>query len=254
MMKKIFNKKTAGIGVLAAILLIGMIAPSLPIATAIHQPNHNPGGGGGGGGGGQAYIYDCEGTFNTSAELDIPEGTTEVRVKDGQTCNIYAEDNIEIPGDIKVGQGSTLQIGTMPTALTGGVVKTLTINGDIISDGGDYIRIEGVDGNSIEITGSVQIKNTANGVTVNFANIGGNSQFFNNENSYSITRSTIDGNVQVKDNSIPNDAGMYHNLSGNIILGNLQCSGNDPAPEAVFHGLNTVTGKAQGQCSGLEFP
>jgi len=151
--------------------------------------------------------------------------------------------------------------------MNGGVIATLTVNGDIVSNGGDFVKIEGtcevpipvndcVEGteNLVTITGSVKIQNTANGVKVHFADIGANSQFYKNENSYSIVQSSIDGNVQVKDNSIENEEGVYHNFSGNTITGNLQCSGNDPAPEAVGFGLNDVGGKAQGQCSGLEIP
>jgi len=231
MMKKIFNKKTVGIGALAAILLIGMIAPSLPIAIAA-----------------QGETLDCDSTYY-EGEWD------NVEVKNGASCTIYAMNgDVTITGDIKVESGSTLQLGTVNSALSGGETYTVTVEGSIKSDGGDYVRIEGIVGNLVNIGGSVQITNTANGVVVNYADIGGNSQFNNNLNAYSIINSNIDGNVQIQDNSGSNAGALWNNIAGNTIDGNLQCSGNDPAPQAVFYGLNSVSGKAQGQCSGLELP
>lgn len=228
MMKKIFNKKTAGIGALTAILLLGVIAPSLPIATAA-----------------LGETLDCNAIYY-EGEWD------KVEVKDGASCTIYAMNgDVTITGDITVESGSTLQLGTVNSALSGGETYTVTVEGSIKSNGGDYVRIEGIVGNLVNISGSVQITNTANGVVVNYADIGGSSQFEKNLNAYSVINSNINGNVQISDNSGSNDGGMWNNIAGNTIDGNLQCSGNDPAPQAVIYGLNTVSGNAQGQCEGL---
>ena len=237
---KMFNKKTIGIGTLAAILLIGIIAPSLPIATAQQ--------GGGPPSGGNQKFFDCD------ALNPIEGGVIDmsVRVKDGKTCNIHTiNDDITINGDVVAGADAVLQISATNW---NGEAKTVTINGSVKSDGGHRVSINGLnlDDKFVQITGSVQIKNTKNGIDVSYAKIGGTAQFENNDGFYSINHSTVGGNVQVKDNTntVFPDVDNYNDFSDNEISGNLQCSGNDPAPISSG-GINTVQGKAQGQCASL---
>ena len=158
---------------------------------------------------------------------------------------------MSIDTHIKVGVDSTLQIGTVQYS-----GFTFTVGGDVVSDGGHKIRIDGTPDNHIIISGSVQIKNTVDGVVIHHADIGGSSQFSNNSGHYSIVFSNIGGNVQVKDNSSTSTWDLFNNFAGNTINGNLQCSGNSPAPVALNPSTflsepNSVSGNKQGQCAGL---
>ena len=240
-MEKITNKKM-GIAALSAILLLAVMVSIVPVATADHSPGHKEQGGPPSDPG---EIMDCD----VSSPITGGIIDASIRVPDGETCYINSTsylNNLVINGNVIAGSGSMLFIETMNPYIGG----SITINGDVKSDGGDQIRISGISMNPVYINGDVQIKNTLLGIVVTWADITGSAQFENNEQYYSITNTIIGESVQVKDNTA--DDKWYESIfAANTISGNLQCKNNDPAPQLGMFGANTVSGKAQGQCSDL---
>lgn len=137
-----------------------------------------------------------------------------------------------------------------------GAVGAQTVDGNVLVPSGASCSLQGttVQGNVLVGPGATL---DADGVTVD-----GNIQDDDNDaGDVTVTGSQVDGNIQleqgagvtVTDTTVNGDVQPNFNTGGvtinsNIIGGNLQCEGNDPAPTG---GGNTVHGDAEGQCAAL---
>jgi hypothetical protein len=101
-------------------------------------------------------------------------------------------------------------------------------------------------GTEIVIRGNVQISNSSNppyGLTVDHGIIGGDAQIQNNTLSLYLAAVLIGGQLQLQNNVLISSAV----LSGNIVIKNLQCQNNVPAP--TDGGSNFFIGNQQDQCA-----
>ncbi|MHA7646515.1 hypothetical protein [Nitrosopumilus sp. S4] len=211
-MKNKTLNKTEIVG-LFGILLLGLVAPALPIATAAET---------------------------TICDSLIEEGTFEkIEVPINATCNMYSSSgSITIDGDVVVEEGGTLHMVAYG--------ESFTVGGNIKADDADKVTLNG-----IAVNGNIQIKNAESGVTISSVTVQGNLQLDKNEHHYSVVNSIIDGNLQIDRNTSIYESGLYNNFAGNTVGGNLDCKDNQPAPVNAVFGPNTVNGNKKGQCANF---
>jgi hypothetical protein len=187
----------------------------------------------------------------TSCTDTLAPGTYQhVVVPDGATC-ITFEGPVTIRGGVDVGAGATFVLGTEENpahtgTISGGVhslnaasvqIHFSTINGSVDLEGGS-----GPFGGPFDITWNTIEDSVINGA-VNISDYDGFWQGF--------FRNTVNGSVNFNNNTVVDPDG--NELQTNTIHGNLNCSGNSPAPQQGDSGgsPNTVTGSATGQCVGV---
>lgn len=129
---------------------------------------------------------------------------------------------------------------------------TADVAGDLVVSGSTCVGAVTVDGNILVggeaslVTEGTTVEGNVQGsghrsVSVTGGEVEGNVQL-ENGGAATVTGVTIDGDLQSSSNSGPQQ------FRNNVIDGNLQCEGNEPAPTGSG---NTVGGDKEGQCSGL---
>ena len=186
----------------------------------------------------------------TTCNGDLAPGTYH-RVVVPQDGICMSSGPVTIRGGLFVQQGGTLVLGSedqpVHTAtISGGVHATnamsvqihfSTINGGIDIHGGS-----GPFGGPFDITWNAIEDNTING---GYNEVGYNG-FWNG-----FIRNTVHGTVNLRDNTVMDPDG--NEVVTNVIHGNLNCEGNDPAPQVGDSegSPNHVTGRETGQCVGI---
>jgi len=168
-----------------------------------------------------------------------------------------------IGGDLLVGDGSRVWLGGNNT-IGGGIqaencfsmgmynlnpIFADVIFGDVHADGCNHIRVR-----NSSIGGLVDIRNTLFSTTLAGSFVNDNVVIEDNLGTvYRAAQNTVGGDMTVDNNDTSTSVlSIPGFISGNFIAGDLECSGNNPAPVAgVTSGLNGVTGDKFGQCAGL---
>jgi hypothetical protein len=110
------------------------------------------------------------------------------------------------------------------------------VEGSVQTDGAARVRIR-----DSEIIGNVQLTGvdfSEQSLVVN-TKVGGTVDWFDNSAPFLIRYSRVDSDVKVNQNNA--QASVFDNVIG----GNLQCQGNEPAPRGA---RNTVNGSKEDQC------
>lgn len=144
-------------------------------------------------------------------------------VPPGKSCTLtgtYVTGNVE------------LQDGAQVLVRTGAKV-----NGSVLTDSAARVRIR-----DSEIGGNVQLTGVDFGQETLILNskIGGTVDWNGNSATFLIRYSEVDSDVKVNQN------GALARVFDNVIRGNLQCQGNEPAPKGA---RNVVQGSKENQCS-----
>ncbi len=152
--------------------------------------------------------------------------------------------NVIVPNDASC----TLSSATVSGNVTVKTNATLAVNGPAAIQGNvaaDHCRSVTLTG-SVTVGGNVLIGycSSTSGYTGPAVQVNGNLQCHDNVAACVANRGTVNGNVQIQNNV----GGSASDVSLNVINGNLQCSGNSPAPTHAL-GPNKVAGVAQGQCA-----
>ena len=179
-----------------------------------------------------------------------------VFVPAGATC-IISEGPLTIRGGLVVGAGAIFIFGdeespNVNATINGGVVAVnansvqihfSTINGGVILDGGS-----GPFPGPFEFfPGFAPTWNTLEDNTINGAvKINGYNGFWQG-----FIRNTVNGSVTFTNNTVVDEDG--NEFVTNTIHGNLNCSGNSPAPQVGDSEgePNVVSGNETGQCAGI---
>jgi len=130
-------------------------------------------------------------------------------------------------------------------------LSNVTVHGNVQSDGAKRIVLM-----NTNVSGDVQIKNTLFSIVIQGGIIKGNVQIEDNQvrtifDANFVVDAEIGGNLQFSNNTAGSSSSFGNLISGNTILGALQCSDNTPAPQNWWSGPNDVTGNQDGQCSRL---
>jgi hypothetical protein len=172
-----------------------------------------------------------------------------VVVPDDGAC--FSEGPVTIRGGLFVGEGATFVLGSEENA-----VDTGTINGGVqaINPASVQIHFTTING-GIDIQGGSGPFGGPFGITwttIEDSNIHGHVNISGYDGFWmGFIRNNSHGSVTLNDNVLLDpDANEYVT---NVIHGNLNCSGNSPAPQiGDSQGeLNVVTGKKTGQCEVL---
>jgi hypothetical protein len=142
--------------------------------------------------------------------------------------------NCDVAGSVTVEQNVILQEGASLT-----ILGTFTVNGNLLGNGVNSVLMIG----GISIHGNVSITGATGQVVLDHVTIGGNLKISNsNVSVIAVAASQVTGNALFQNNTLTGGFDILFTM----IVGNLVCNGNDPAP-----GLdsNTVSGQSIGQCS-----
>jgi feruloyl esterase len=149
-------------------------------------------------------------------------------VPSGASCTLS---DATITGDVQVLQSARLTVDAthQPT----------TINGNVLANRCTSVLLEG----GVTVSASVQIQQCAqqSGFVGPGVKIGGNFQCVNSGGGCEADLGSVQGSVQIQ-------GGGASDISLVSVGGNLQCSGNTPAPTHTA-GPDFVTGGLQGQCA-----
>ena len=165
-------------------------------------------------------VADCASGAETLPSLEIPAG---------EACSLIGT---VIQGDLTIAAGASLE------AYAG-----VEVEGNITGQGAVEVNLE-----DVTVGGNIQL---SEGTLVDIINgtVSGNVQLTGNGegstdggNGVSVVDTFVEGDLQVSQNT----GDVY--ISTNMVTGNLQCEGNDPAPTGED---NEVTGSKEGQCSEL---
>ncbi len=131
------------------------------------------------------------------------------------------------------------------------ILSHVTVHGNVQSDGAYRILLM-----NTNVSGDVQIKNTLFTVVIQGGIIKGNVQIEDNQvrtifDANFVVDAEIGGNLQFSKNVAGSSSSFGNLISGNTILGDLQCFDNTPAPQNWWSGPNYVYGNQDGQCSRL---
>jgi hypothetical protein len=186
--------------------------------------------------------YTCNGTLapGTYQRVVVPQDG--VCMSDGP---------VTIRGGLFVQQGGTLVLGSEENAvhtatISGGVHATNAMNVQIhfstISGGVDISGGSGPFGGPFDVTFNTIEDSTVNGGITEVGYDGFWGGLFRND---------VHGSVNYNGNVLVDPDG--NEIQTNTIHGNLNCAGNDPAPQSGDSGgaPNHVTGRETGQCVGL---
>lgn len=186
----------------------------------------------------------------TTCNGTLAPGTYQrVVVPEGGMC--LSDGPVTIRGGLFVQEGATLVFGSeeqpVHTAtIDGGVHATNAMNVQIhfstINGGIDIQGGSGPFGGPFEVTWNTIEDSTING---GYTEAGYNG-FWNG-----FIRNTVQGSVDLIGNTVADPDG--NEVVTNTIHGDLNCAGNDPAPQVGDSegSPNNVTGIATGQCAGL---
>lgn len=186
----------------------------------------------------------------TTCNGTLAPGTYQrVVVPEGGMC--LSDGPVTIRGGLFVQEGATLVFGSeeqpVHTAtIDGGVHATNAMNVQIhfstINGGIDIQGGSGPFGGPFEVTWNTIEDSTING---GYTEAGYNG-FWNG-----FIRNTVQGSVDLIGNTVADPDG--NEVVTNTIHGDLNCAGNDPAPQVGDSegSPNNVTGVATGQCAGL---
>ena len=192
--------------------------------------------------------FAAGGTTTCNGTLD-PGTYGRVVVPQGGVC--LSDGPVTIRGGVFVQDGATLVFGSEENAvhtatISGGVHSTNAMNVQIhfstISGGVDLEGGAGPFGGPFDVTWNTLEDNVINGsVTVN-----GYSGFWQG-----FIRNNVHGSTNLNNNVLVDPDG--NEFVTNTIHGNLNCAGNDPAPQVGDSegSPNHVTGQETGQCAGL---
>jgi len=212
-MTKIFNKKTGALSALSAVLLLAVIMPSMPLASA-------------------------DDTICTGGAAGTVTGTHDnVVVPSGAICFIFGA---TINGNVEAESGA-LKLNIASSTVTGnieadGVLGDVIVN--VVTVGGD-VQIKNSGGSSSDLVNVVAVT------------IGGDLEMENNT-GFRVGGWTnlITGNFEFNGN-LSTGGSQPSIVSDNTVGENLECSGNTPVASDFPFGLNTVTGNAEGECATL---
>jgi hypothetical protein len=171
-------------------------------------------------------------------------------VPEGAVCGTEAGP-VTIRGGLYVRPGATLVLGSeenpVHTAtISGGVhasdAMSVQIHFSTISGGVQIAGGSGPFGGPFEVTWNTLEDNVINGSVWMTGYNGFWEGFF---------RNTVHGSVNYENNTLVDPDG--NEVQSNTIFGNLNCFGNDPAPQQGDSGgvPNVVTGQKTGQCVGV---
>ena len=178
---------------------------------------------------------------NATCTGTLAAGTyNNVNVPPNAACTVAA--GVTVEGNVTVAAGASLTVATTFPTIVGNVQATgaagvelfgATVDGNVVltGTGGSGVFIE-----STFIGGHLSVSNTTMGLLA-------------------IIFNDLSGNVLVASNtptaSFSNT--MSPTVAGNMIGGNLVCTGNTPAANDVVTtpDANTVTGNKVGECAGL---
>lgn len=146
-----------------------------------------------------------------------------VIVPPGKSCTLtgtYVTGNVELQDGAKVL-----------------IRKGAKVNGSVLTDSAARVRIR-----DSEIGGNVQLTGVdfSEESSVLNSKIGGTVDWNDNGATFLIRYSEVDSDVKVNQNS------ALARVFDNVIGGNLQCQGNEPAPRGA---RNVVQGSKENQCS-----
>jgi hypothetical protein len=204
---------------------------------------------------GAGFLVGVPGLANAKSNTTTCTGTLasgsykKVVVPDGAAC--FAEAPVTIRSGLFIGSGATFVLGDEEQpgdngTISGGVhangamnvqIHFMTINGGLDIHGG-----AGPAGGPFDITWNAIEDNQINGgVTVE-----GYNGFW-----FGFIRNHVSGSVNLNDNVLVDPDGNEYVT--NVIHGNLNCSGNSPAPQVGDSegSPNQVSGATTGQCAGL---
>lgn len=163
----------------------------------------------------------------------------DVRVPKGATCTFT---DVTIDGNLIIANGASVTYG-------GG-----HIDGNVLVYPSASFEATGT-----SVNGNVQAERSSQ-VTLSDASVGGSVQT-QSASGLAVVGGSVNGNIQPDDGgsvlvdgvNVNGDVQPFDNRGGvtitdNVIGGNLQCKGNDPAPAG---GGNTVHGNAEDQCEDL---
>jgi hypothetical protein len=157
----------------------------------------------------------CRGTLGgiTVDNLKVPAGAT---------CTLQGT---RVKGTITVKRGATLRA-------TG-----IKVIGNVQAENAKNVVVNGAS----RVGGSIQIKQ-GGGATVRGTRVNQDIQYDHNRKSLRAENNRVGGNIQV----VGNRGGAV--LAGNVVIGNLDCKENRPAPTG---GGNRVHGSKTDQCESL---
>ena len=182
----------------------------------------------------------------------------------------FGGSDLTVGGNLVIDAGGTGVLGCEPEAFTcfndpdqnvGTLSAHVGIGGNLVSDGGLAILVHNasvgrnvvVDGGGGGLTCAPQLLGVAPAYgTFEDVHIAGNASITGFTSCWlGFFRNHVGRNVNFNDNVVLDPDG--NEVATNWIGGNLNCSGNSPAPQTGdSHGnLNTVGGKATGQCVSL---
>lgn len=145
-----------------------------------------------------------------------------VFVPDGATCRLVGT---RVGGNVEVGTGSTL------------VATGVDVDGNVQAEGSASVYVRG----GSFVGGSVQIVQGLEALIADSV-IGGDVLFDDQSSRVGAVRNDVGGNIQ----AFQNTGGVL--VRDNVVDGNLQCTGNQPAPVG---GGNDVQGSKENQCAAL---
>jgi hypothetical protein len=197
-----------------------------------------------------------------------------VTVADGAILNDHAgsaANHVLITGNVKVGKGAVLGLGTYnpyaihDTTVNGSIVANhpmtlylsfATVHGNVVSNGGGTtaeFRNFPIKDNTID--GNLVVQDWHGGwLGVIRNDVGGNVIVSKNASVVMLTGCTGEGEEEVCTGFGPGFDDDSTEVQTNVINGNLVCQGNFPAAQVnAFDGgeLNDVGGHAVGQCADL---
>jgi len=227
MTKITFNKKTGALSALSAALILAVIIPSIPFASADDTT--------------------CIGVLAPGAYANVNAP--------GPSC--FLGPLVTVNGDVKhTGgflsiSGATINGNVQSEGAISLSIRSATINGNVQSDGTAFVNLS-----SASVGGDVQIKGATSTVNVRGGSVGGNVQIeemTGGAGSFIVVgfpTVTIGGDLQLIKNTQSPCSFLPSCIfvGGNTVGGNLQCKENSPAPNS-FGTPNTVTGLKEDQCS-----
>jgi len=180
----------------------------------------------------QAFLGAC------AMAAMIAPATAEERVC-RESLGAITVDNLRVPADATCTLASTNVKGTIQVESNATLnARGITVVGNVQAENARQVNV--LEGS--RVGGSVQVKQ-GGGATVNDSFVNGDIQYDSNATQLKALRNEVGGSIQ----AFQNVGGVE--LRSNVIDGNLQCKGNQPAPVG---GANVVGGSAEDQCASLE--
>lgn len=200
------------------------------------------------------------GSVTVSGNLTIAAG--------GVLYAAFSGDDVSVDGNLTIGTNGVLVLGCEPYAFeclddtTNTQSAMGTVGGNLAADGALAVLVHNSSvGRNLSLDGGGGGVNCAPQAalfgfpayaTFEDVSVTGNAAISGWHSCWlGLFRTGVSGNVNFNDNVVADPDG--NEVATNTIDGNLNCSGNSPAPQIGDSGgvLNTVMGKANGQCTDL---